>query len=1000
MRLTRRLLRPGSKRAFWWAVGLTFLGAVLRSADLLGRSMWMDEGITYMRLASSLTDTFRNVVYVLGKPVIDTQPPAYFLLLKAWIPFGGDSEFSLKWLTAMLGVLVVPLTFTVGRRLFGALAGLLAGLFILLSPGVQWYSHEVRMYTLVVSLAALSVLVLHQALKLRATEPGIWVAVFGVWAVAVLTHYSFIGLVASQAVFAFVVLLVRWRVVPHNHRRMLVTLVALITLAGVVLALLPDVQSLFRRLSGGRPERDYYFVPLDVMFWSELNGFLFGLNTPDPRALLPEIITWVVGTLCVLGALLPSAPRAKRRNQWILLIALIAPVLIWFGISLIKPSYQGFRHLMLILPFIAVLLGRLVWVLWQRGWFFKLMGGLVVIAIAASQVYGLAYVFIRTPNWHDDFRGLAYYIRDHWQDGDVIVIPAPVQAATVMAYLRGFPWRHFPESTAGAVPTASVESASRQQARRAFASQFRRVWYLPLDYETGAWFARDFFKRKQVRFPSRSGAIQLELFEIESPITPQLPTDVRRVSSDPGSSGLTLAGYRFAPAARFNPQPNTQLSLYWQRGVAPPDKDMLDSVNTSFRLFYGGRPWWDFELPGELDVVPSNWEPGDFFRVDYVLPLPLGLPQVPYELKLELRRGSKGEAFQSISEAVSPADVSCCMRIVQWPVAPPAQAQANLANPTNPLASPLAVPAAMPQPAEVFVPQSASLADGWTTWRGQDAALMKIEYPDEVRAGEFLPIVLTWRANQSGLLSWQTELRLEPLIGSAVATTQREAGTPDFPVAAWPIHQPVRDDYSLQVPYALDAGWFKLVLLRQRAGVPLDSLVLGLVRVADYPASPVPITIQHAVPATVGDLALLGWSLDRATVRDTTLEFRTLWRVDARPKRDGVLFLHVFAPEGSTAQQPYVQDDNTPEYGKRFTLTYRPGEGIDQLHRVVLPPDAPAGEYKLFAGVYDRDKGCCRWSAQQNGQPAKDDLVYLGSFSLPKLPELIFKTYVPVATKP
>ena len=381
-----------------------------------------------------------------------------------------------------------------------------------------------------------------------------------------------------------------------------------------------------------------------------------------------------------------------------------------------------------------------------------------------------------------------------------------------------------------------------------------------------------------------------------------------------------------------------------------------------------------------------------------MLPLPLGLPPVPYELKLELRQGSKGEAFQSISESVLPADVACCVRVVQWPLS--SSVQGNLTNLGNPLASPLALPAAMSHPAEVFVAQPALLADWWTTLRNSDAALMKIEYPDEVRAGEFLPVVLTWRANQPGLLPWQTELRLEPLLGSAVATTQREAGTPDFPVSAWPIHQPVRDDYSLQVPYALDAGWFKLVLSRQRAGAHLDSLVLGLVRVADYPASPVPVTVQHAVPATVGDLTLLGWSLNRTAVRDTTLAFRTLWRVDARPKRDGVLFLHVFAPDGSTTQQPIAQDDNTPEYGKRLTLTYRSGEGIDQLHRVVLPPDAPAGEYKLYAGVYDRDKACCRWPTQQNGQPAKDDLVYLGSFLLPKLPELVFKTYVPVATKP
>jgi hypothetical protein len=286
------------------------------------------------------------------------------------------------------------------------------------------------------------------------------------------------------------------------------------------------------------------------------------------------------------------------------------------------------------------------------------------------------------------------------------------------------------------------------------------------------------------------------------------------------------------------------------------------------------------------------------------------------------------------------------------------------------------------------------------TWRGSDAVLMKTEYPEEVRAGEVLPLVLTWQAQRTPLQPWLTEIRLEPLIGSAITTTQREVGTPDFPATAWLADEPVRDDYALQVPYAVSAGWYKLVMARHRDGATIDSLMLGLVRVTELPASPMPDNIQHTIQATIGDLTLLGWTLEGEATRDVTLNFHTLWQVDARPQRDGVLFLHVFAPDGYAAQQPIAQDDNTPEYGKRLTVMYRPGDGIDQLHRVVLPPDAPAGEYKLFVGVYDRDKACCRWPATQNGQPIKDDLVFVGSFHLPKLPDLTYRTYLPVIGKP
>ena len=1002
---------------FGWAWVLVLAAALLRGADIQGRSMWPDEGATYLRIVQSLADNLRNVLYLGKELVIDTQPPFYFLLLKGWGTLAGVDEFSLKWFTVLFGVLVVPLTLSLGRNLFGRRVGLLAGLFMALSPGVQWYSHEVRMYTLVVCLAALSVIVLQRALMLRAQRPGIWVGVFGVWALSVLTHYSFVGLVTSQALFAAVFVLSRWQSVPTSHRRMLITIILVMVITLALLALLPDVQSLLLRLSSGKPEPNYHFVPLDVIFWSELSGFLFGLNAPAPRAWLPNSITWAVGGLCLLGALLPAwrnAVQSKRINRGLLLVSLLAPVLIWFGISLIKPSYQGFRHLMLILPFMAVLLGRLAAVLWQRGLGFKLMGALMTLVIVASQVYGLAYGFIRTPNWHDDFRGVAYYIRDHWQEGDIIVIPAPIQAITVMSYLPGFPWRHYADSTTADAPKTSITDAKRQQTRQMFAHQFRRVWYMPLyDYETGVWFAQDFFHRKKIHFASRNGEIQLDLFEIESPITSQVPTDLRRVTNDIDRGGITLAGYRFVPAARFNPQPNTHLSLYWRRDTNELNKEVLSTLYTTFRMVYGGRPWWNLDLPGELNAAPDNWEPGAFFRVDYVLPLPLGLPELPYELKLDLHQGSKSEIFQTISAPILASDVSCCLRIVQWPIVSIAPSQD--VNPTNPLASPLTNPGAAPiitlpstSVSAAVLSQPAPLAVQWAGWRdavrntlsSRDAELVKIEYPDEVRVGEALPVVLTWQANQPRLQPWQTEIRLEPLIGSAIAITHREAGTTDFPVTIWPIHQPVRDDYSLQIPNTLNAGWFKLVLSRQRAGAELDSQILGLLYISFYPTSPIPAIIQHPMPATIGDLALLGWSLNHIPTRDVTLEFHTLWRVDTQPQRDGVLFLHIFAPDSSVAKQPYAQDDNTPEYGKRLTLTYRPGEGLDQLHRVVLPPNAPAGEYRLFAGIYDRNKECCRWPAQQNGQPAKDNLVYLGSFSLPKLPVLAFKHYVPLTMKP
>jgi hypothetical protein len=207
-------------------------------------------------------------------------------------------------------------------------------------------------------------------------------------------------------------------------------------------------------------------------------------------------------------------------------------------------------------------------------------------------------------------------------------------------------------------------------------------------------------------------------------------------------------------------------------------------------------------------------------------------------------------------------------------------------------------------------------------------------------------------------------------------------------VGAWPLEQPVRDMKSMLLPYSARPGWYRLTLRRETPGGPSDGpILLGWVEVRDYPRTPVAGEIAHRVEAAVGDLDLLGYSLGQPFTRSLPLEFHTYWRVHADPTRDGVLFLHLIGPDGRLA----AQDDNPPEQGLRSTLTYRAGDGIDQLHRLVLPPGAPGGEYRVYAGVYNRED-LVRWPATVGGVPARDDLAYLGSLTLPPLRV----TYVPL----
>jgi hypothetical protein len=265
-------------------------------------------------------------------------------------------------------------------------------------------------------------------------------------------------------------------------------------------------------------------------------------------------------------------------------------------------------------------------------------------------------------------------------------------------------------------------------------------------------------------------------------------------------------------------------------------------------------------------------------------------------------------------------------------------------------------------------------------WQAGDVALAIAENADAIKPGEAMPIALTWRPVQNDTATWQTELRLDGLLGGEVASVKRDAGVPDFPPPQWPANELVRDQYALQIPYSAAPGVYRLSLSRWRNGAVAGSTMVGFVRILDYERMPVTNNPQHPVNGKVGEIALLGYSMAGEWGRGKTHDVFTHWRVDATPQRDGVLFLHVMGPSG----QLVSQDDNPPlvNGNARSTLTYRAGDGIDQLHRIELKPDLPAGEYTLYAGIYDREGGA-RWPAQQGGQPAVNDLVKLGAFTLP-----------------
>ena len=737
-----------------------------------------------------------------------------------------------------------------------------------------------------------------------------------------------------------------------------------------------------------------------------IGGATLGLNAADWTGGWLLALVGVSALISAVGPRWQPHEQSQARRTFPMLIPaseFVGPLVFWLLAAFVVDNRPSFRYLIVMVPALHLLLAR-----WAEGGFalikslrplklaalsawMRLTAAAVLVAVTLLQGYGLYQAFQRTgQGWYDDWESVGRVIRQNWQPGDVILINLLTPEVPLKVYLRGVPVEMLPD-------LQILYNMSLEKAHEMLGQRYQRIWFansgrtgVENQHSThpllNAYHLRDRWK-----FNSRSTIIDLILFDTHAPTQHNLPADAHGVEAS--ETQTSIAGYALHPGSRYDEQPSARLTLYWRRGTIRED---VRGHSVSFRLSYQSQVWWDWMLPGELDFAPADWSPGELYAVDYFVPLPLGLPNLPYQLRLDARAGEKAEVFQAVPEQSVQNEVACCLRIVDWSL-PPSEntfstgVMQTLNLPIN-------------SPVQTLLPPQSAFA--WTphedVWHGVGVTLVASEFPETIRPGQVLNTVLTWQPDQPNLEGWDTHLQLEPLLswpGTKVAEVRQAAATQDFPTRAWPVGQPVRDAYAMSIPFGTPTGLYRLALSRWRASAPgaqIDSAWIGVVRIENYPSSPVPTAqqIAHPVNASAGEIRLLGYSVEQPIARAVTLNFHTYWQVDAQPTRDGVLFLH---SDRDSCRPTCPQDDNPPERGLRSTLSYRPGDGIDQIHQLVLPADAPGGEYKLYAGIYDRE-GFARWPATNNGTPAQDDLIYIGSFTLPDLPpppDYRYRIYLP-----
>jgi 4-amino-4-deoxy-L-arabinose transferase-like glycosyltransferase len=940
-----------SKFASSLATWLTLAALALYLQGLTDRSMWLDENATLARIQGTWSQLLRNDLELQGIHIVDVHPQIYNALLKIWLWFAGESEFAIKTCSAFVSVLSIPLAFAAGRRVMSRRAGIMLAMLTLLNPGFLWYAQEVRSYASVTPLAMLALYCLAHALTaspmLRKQAAQRWLILGAVLLVGIFTNYLFISLLAGSLV-ALILWLVCWeRRAPFISPRQVALLAAaaLVAIAACVIAVWPALNGFIQNSLKARHGFEIKSLGPHVYLLS--SGNLFGLNAGDPSN---GLLAGAGLCIALVAYGLPQQQLPQRFGSPVagrlLLLLVTAPFgVALLGLAVLYLDGATYRYLLIVSPAFLLLL---VWCAEslmrpaikmaptaptapitsiasiqnpaRLGPASTFVGWAVFTSILCMQIFGTAYTFVRTPTWQDDWRALAQHIHTYWQDGDVVIVKDVYTPERVIQfYLEGLP--------------AKILSAD--QLEKAPDKTYSRLWFVNTGSGSRTGRLAEYDVREKRPFPGRTNTLELLLLDSTPSFVASLPPDATPLPMATPDAYSHLVGYALHPCSGLARKPCLRMQAFWQSSSDVSS----NSYALTIRFKTQNATWVNVQTMAQLPSTP--WPAAQFFRAEYYVPIPLGLPPVPFQMELIEQQGDKNKLIRAITQPISSKEFASTLRINTWP---------NEPNATQ-------------QPTDI--------------WRNGAVALVGADLPTEAHAGTMIALGLNWAVSQPQAAAWETRLEVVPLLGAPIASSTSPVDANNLPVRDWPLREPIRQMLSLQLPFVAGSGWYRLKLTQIIDGQPQGSLTLGWVHLVEFAWSALPDAPTTHVTANVGEVQLLGYRLDQPFQRAAVLHFYTYWQMTQPPTRDGVMVLFVFGPDG----KPIAQDDNPPEGGNRSTLTYRSGEGLKQLHQIVLPTTAPPGTYRLLAGIYNRgDK--VRWEARQNGGPAKDSLIDLGAIEL------------------
>lgn len=441
---------PGTVRYrnIWLLLILAF-GGFFRIYEMTKESLWLNEAQT-VQLARL------HPTHILAWR--DNIPPLHALLLHYWMAVFGDSEFSVRALSALFGLLSLVLIYRIGALLFNDRSGLLASFILALSLFHIHYSQEARCYSLLAFTALLSY---YFFIRIIRGEAGLRNLTAYVVSSSLLTYAHVDGwyILAAQNLLVLADWLLALK--AHESPRVGFGKWALLQLL-IVLLYLP-------------------WVPI-MLAVSKKMRFDAWREMPTPASLLFTLIRYA-GSLAALvffvllsilalakriGPWTPQSPPTDRTSRAGLLL------LLWLAVPILLPYFLSHAEFPVYMTRHTIAASLALYLLAARG--LDRLPGKPVFTVALVLAAGLLLQGISQPyetRVKAQWREAMSYVERHAKDGDLVLVVPWFYEPPVNYYLRReeVVRRFYP-------PIGRTLNPTNLQGFRKIAAHHDRIWFV------------------------------------------------------------------------------------------------------------------------------------------------------------------------------------------------------------------------------------------------------------------------------------------------------------------------------------------------------------------------------------------------------------------------------------------------------------------------------------------------------------------------------------------